>query len=169
MRYIYIYMRLVFGLTCVECVFAMTNYSISLYLTTFEPKSINIHFNACTTFGEVTDTTRIWSLSYVIVVVVVSDGLFSFYHRSCLRRRRRRGRCRRYSFHFFHVHQITLVNGKKPFRNVYLPTTLGATIGTFIEMFALKVDLCDKCDSSQMNGLVWFGANERVAFCERFG
>lgn len=26
--------------------------------------------------------------------------------------------------------------------------------GTLIEMFALKVDLCDKCDPSQMKGLV---------------
>lgn len=57
------------------CVFAMTNYSISLYLTTFEPKSINIHLNASTTSAE-------WMLTseYYIIVQHRKTHLYSICH-----------------------------------------------------------------------------------------
>lgn len=115
------------GFSCVESIFAMTNYSISLYLTTFEPKSINIHFNACThtqTYrtSEILHTDS--NARYVIDVVLVTWLVFILSRQLLLL--------------FFFSH----------FQNY-----LGKWNRT-LEMFALMVDLYDKCDSSQMKSLV---------------
>lgn len=74
-------------------IFAMTNYSISLYLTTFEPKSINIHFIACTTFGEVAKhyadmvielrdrhrRRRLWPSVHTLVLIPILSRRHSFH------------------------------------------------------------------------------------------
>lgn len=77
-------------------VFAMTNYSISLYLTTFEPKSINIHFNACTTF-------RWGGRHYADMVIELRDRRLWRYFRAYSH-----SIAQSLFVSFFHVRQITL-------------------------------------------------------------